>query len=237
MTGPCDLSQGPVRLSYHPIRREWCDNSAVILYPFNASTECDVISKIPSRTDPVRQLIDEHEIFMDALGELRRIMSSLPEGTLLIPPDDLASIQEIWHVVNEHLNVHFVKEEVVFFPMIERMIPGSRVKFQFLHIDHERLRENFEEFTIALQNYRAQGQSVDTVTTFWRLGEEMIRWFFYHIVAEDTIYFEIAGEEMDPTETAAVLKQMEQIESELRETLPPDSDTNSSETVRKKNRT
>jgi hemerythrin-like domain-containing protein len=198
--------------------------------------ERDVISKIPSRTDPVRQLIDEHEIFMDALGELRRIMSSLPEGTVQISPADLARIEEIWHVVNEHLNVHFVKEEVVFFPMIERMIPGSRVKFQFLHIDHERLRENFEEFTIALQNYRAQGHSVGMLTTFKRLGEEMIRWFFYHIVAEDTIYFEIAGEQMDPIETAAALQQMEQIESELRETLPPDSDTTPSERVRKKTR-
>jgi hemerythrin-like domain-containing protein len=199
--------------------------------------EHDVISKIPSRTDPVRQLIDEHEIFMDALGELRRIMSSLPEGTLQIPTADLERIEEIWHVVNEHLNVHFVKEEVVFFPMIERMIPGSRVKFQFLHIDHERLRENFEEFTTALQNYRARRNSADTVTIFRRLGEEMIRWFFYHIVAEDTIYFEIAGEEMDPAETAAVLRQMEQIESDLRETLPPDSDTTPPGQIHKKNRT
>lgn len=179
-----------------------------------------MIAKTPSRTDPVRQLIDEHEIFMDALGDLRRILSSLSEGTSIIPADDMARIDEIWKAVNEHLNVHFVKEEVVFFPMIERLIPGARVKFQFLHVDHDRLREDFEEFTIRLQNYRAHGGSVEIVAALKHLGNEMIRWFYYHIVAEDTIYFEVAGERMDSDEVKLALTRMEQIESELRESLP-----------------
>jgi iron-sulfur cluster repair protein YtfE (RIC family) len=168
----------------------------------------------------VRQLIDEHEIFMEALNELRRIVKALPDDAMSIPAGELAAIEQVWHAVNEHLNVHFIKEEVVFFPMIERLIPGSRVKFQFLHVDHDRLRENFEQLTTALQNYRSRGGTIETVSQFRMLAGEMIRWFYYHIIAEDTIYFEIAGAEMDADETSAALKEMEKIESQLRESLP-----------------
>jgi hemerythrin-like domain-containing protein len=178
-----------------------------------------VSSRVPSKTDPVRQLIDEHEIFMEALEELTAVMALIPDGADELPPSALRNVREIWQAVNQHLNVHFVKEEEVFFPLIERLVPGARVKFQFLHIDHEKLRENFEEFTIALQNYAALGRSAHTVAVLKRIGGEMVRWFSYHIVAEDTIYFDIAGRRMSAEETAEALQQMALVESRLREEI------------------
>jgi iron-sulfur cluster repair protein YtfE (RIC family) len=179
----------------------------------------------PSNSDPVRQLIDEHEMFMEALEELSAIMASVSDTASMLPPSALRSVEEVWRSVNEHLNVHFVKEEEVFFPLIERLFPGARVKFQFLHMDHEKLRENFEEFTCALQDYRLLGQSATAVAVLRRVSAEMIRLFYYHIIAEDTIYFEVAGETMSESESAEALYRMAMIESRLREDIMPAPET------------
>lgn len=154
---------------------------------------------------------------MEALQNLAFVMGGVPEGAAEISAEALATVERVWHEVNEHLNVHFVKEEEVFFPFIERLIPGARVKFQFLHVDHERLREAFESYTHALQNYRALGHSVEGVQVLRTVAAEMIRWFSYHIVAEDSIYFEIAGSQLSPDESADVLCEMARIEARLRE--------------------
>jgi hemerythrin-like domain-containing protein len=168
----------------------------------------------------VRQLIDEHEIFMDALEELASLMELIPEGARELSADSFATVERIWHAVNEHLNVHFVKEEEVFFPYIERLIPGARVKFQFLHVDHDRLRESFDRFTEAIQDYRHAGGAHRSVAILRVVSADMIRWFKYHIVAEDSIYFDIAGRTMSPDESADVLSKMAAIEARLREQLP-----------------
>ncbi|MDB5035516.1 MAG: hypothetical protein JWQ98_2757 [Chlorobi bacterium] len=180
-----------------------------------------MMGRQPSGTDPIRQLIDEHEIFMEALNDLAAAMLLVPEGARELPPGVFATAEAIWRAVNEHLNVHFVKEEEVFFPYIERMIPGARVKFQFLHVDHDRLRENFEEYTEALQNYRAFGGSMGGVRTIRLVAGEMIRWFYYHIIAEDAVYFDIAERTMSPEESREVLGRMRSIEARLREQVAP----------------
>jgi hemerythrin-like domain-containing protein len=173
--------------------------------------------RIPSLTDPVRQLLDEHEIFMEALYALAEAMSTVPAGASTCPPDVYETIERVWSSVNEHLNVHFVKEEEIFFPHIEKLIPGSRVKFQFLHVDHDRLRENFEDFTEALQNYRAVGGTARGVSDIRKLSAEMIRWFYFHIIAEDAVYFDIAEQTMSPEESKELLGRMRLLEGRLRE--------------------
>jgi hemerythrin-like domain-containing protein len=173
----------------------------------------------PSMNDPVRQLIDEHEIFMNALDGLAETLASIPGGSESIPAAALPAIVHAWESINEHLNVHFVKEEEIFFPYIERLFKGGRVKFQFLHIDHDRLREDFERFTILLQNHRVGHSSASGVDELRHLAGEMIELFYYHIVAEDTIYLDVAGLELTAEESAEVLDRMRRIESRLREDL------------------
>lgn len=178
-------------------------------------------SRVPSSTNPVRQLIDEHEIFMDALHELASLMREVPEGARRLPAGMLGSVENVWHAVNEHLNVHFVKEEDIFFPFIEKLVPGARVKFQFLHVDHERLRESFELFTEALQECRIHGSSPRSITSLRSVSADMIRWFEAHIIAEDSFYFEIADRELSQTESAEVLAKMHSLELRLREHVVP----------------
>ena len=175
----------------------------------------------PSITDPVRQLIDEHTIFMSALDTLADTLATIPDGAATIPEQALPAIMMSWEAINEHLNVHFIKEEEIFFPYIERLFRGGRVKFQFLHIDHDRLREDFERFTLLLQNHRAAGATVQGIDELKRLAAQMIELFYYHIIAEDTIYLDVAGLELTREESADVLDRMRRIELRLREDLDP----------------
>ncbi len=173
----------------------------------------------PSIINPVRQLIDEHELFMEALTTLVDAMDGVKENSEALPEGVMSVVDEVWHAVNEHLNVHFVKEEEIFFPFIERMIPGSRVKFQFLHVDHDRLRECFEEFTETIQDYRYRGPSRERVERLRHNASEMSRWFYYHIIAEDAVYFDIAERELSAEESCVVLEKMRDVEGRLREQI------------------
>lgn len=174
----------------------------------------------PDSNNPVRQLIDEHEIFMEALEQMGLALQKIDDEAVVIPEDVLTSIEQAWIAINEHLNIHFVKEEEIFFPYIERLIPGSRVKFQFLHVDHDKLREAFEAFTLSLQDYRAGRTNRWRAREMKRITAEMVHWFYYHIVAEDTIYLQIAEQEMAPEESREVLQRMQALEARLKEELP-----------------
>lgn len=173
--------------------------------------------RIPSDTNPVRQLIDEHEIFMDALEKLSGELATVPDDASCLPTSVLDVVRQSWRAINEHLNVHFVKEEEIFFPYIERMFPNARVKFQFLHVDHDKLRDEFEIFTAALQDHSVRELRPWNAASLKATAREMIRLLYYHIVAEDTIYLDIAERSMAPDEAATVLQNMRLLEDRLRE--------------------
>jgi hypothetical protein len=68
--------------------------------------------------DPVRQLLDEHVAFMSALGSMMEAVDTDVNASSLSHAA-LAQIELGWSEVNQHLNVHFIKEEEIFFPSIE----------------------------------------------------------------------------------------------------------------------
>ncbi len=177
--------------------------------------------ELPSTSNPVQQLIDEHVIFMDALEELAAVMASVDDNDTRLSEDVLAAVRRYWGTINEHLNVHFVKEEEIFFPFIERLFSNARIKFQFLHIDHDKLRDRFEELTVALQDHGRPTREVWRAGRLKKATREMIRLLYYHIVAEDTIYLEIAEQKLAPEEARQVLAQMKALEDRLLERTYP----------------
>jgi hemerythrin-like domain-containing protein len=179
--------------------------------------------------DPVRELIDEHAVFMRALEELVTVTSTLPADTSQIDRTALAAMEEQWSAVDEHLNVHFLKEEEIFFPAIERMFPSARVKFQFLHVDHDRLRDAFERFTHLLQHARYGRINGERRAEFARVAAEMVRLFYYHIVAEDVVYLDVASQMLTDAEATALSARMHELENRLRERCASVSSEASSE--------
>lgn len=167
--------------------------------------------------DPVRELIDEHVIFMRALEELVGVSAGIGGTLERIDGPTLDALQELLDAVDEHLNVHFLKEEEIFFPAIERLFPSARVKFQFLHVDHDRLRDAFELFIALVQSARHGRLERERFGELPRLATEMVRLFYYHIVAEDAVYLDVASQMLSADEAAALSGRMRMLEERLRE--------------------
>lgn len=175
---------------------------------------------IPERVrliDPVRELIDEHVLFMSALEELVCVTITISPDSERIDAAILDSLQHLVDSIDEHLNVHFLKEEEIFFPAIERLFPTARVKFQFLHVDHDRLREAFELFLALVQSARHGRLSSRRFGELASLAAEMVRLFYYHIVAEDAVYLDVASQMLTSEESSALHERMHRLEERLRE--------------------
>ncbi|MBC8144368.1 MAG: hemerythrin domain-containing protein [bacterium] len=168
-------------------------------------------------TDPVRELLDEHVIFLAALEELVDVTARIDRDAAAIEPELIESMQRLWASVDMHLNVHFLKEEEIFFPAIERLFPSARVKFQFLHVDHDRLRDEFEHFTQLLMYARHDRLDAASKDALRGVAAKMVRLFYYHIVAEDIVYLDVASTMLTPEESRALSVRMHNLEERLRE--------------------
>lgn len=169
--------------------------------------------------DPVRDLLDEHVVFLGALEQLVDVTARIDRNQASIAPPVMLTMQELWSAVDKHLNVHFLKEEEIFFPAIERLFPSARVKFQFLHVDHDRLREEFDRFTELLLWARHAHVKPSTIDELRRVAREMVRLFYYHIVAEDVVYLDVASTMLSPEESASLGERMRTLEERLRERM------------------
>jgi hemerythrin-like domain-containing protein len=167
--------------------------------------------------DPVRELIDEHVLFMSALEDLVGVTATIGPEQASIDGATLEALQELLDAVDEHLNVHFLKEEEIFFPAIERLFPTARIKFQFLHVDHDRLREAFELFIGLVQRARHGRLPRARFGELSRIATEMVRLFYYHIVAEDAVYLDVASQMLSAEESLALSAKMRELEERLRE--------------------
>src|SRR5450432_2429313 len=88
----------------------------------------DTLSTKPY-SNPIRQLLDEHAAFRiscnDLLGFLERLERDGYRAS--ITTSDYALMLKTRENIREHLNVHLIKEEEVFFPRLERIVPQGRI--------------------------------------------------------------------------------------------------------------
>jgi hemerythrin-like domain-containing protein len=120
--------------------------------------------------------------------------------------------------IREHLNVHLVKEEQVFFPRLEQLVPHGRVKFLFLNYDHEYLRDHFDEFCKIVSDFEEDRVPMHvTVKRFIAVGRLIVHNLLQHILAEDTVYFELAERGFSPQELTEMGREMHLLELRLHE--------------------
>jgi hemerythrin-like domain-containing protein len=169
--------------------------------------------------NPIKQLLAEHEVFRGSCDELRVLLDRLDkEGyRASISTSDYALLLKTQSVIREHLNVHLVKEEQVFFPRLEQLVPQGRIKFLFLNYDHEYLRDYFEEFSNAISDFENDRVPMHiSVLRIRTTGHLIIDNLLQHILAEDTVYFELAELGFDVATLEAMAREMNEIEFSLR---------------------
>ena len=182
----------------------------------------DNLSDIHS--NPIRQLLDEHEAFRiscnDLLGFLERLEKEGYRAS--ITTSDYAMMLKTRENIREHLNVHLIKEEEIFFPRLEKLVPQGRIKFLYLNYDHEYLRIYFEDFCTIVSDYENDRVAMHiTIRRLIETGKLIVHNLLQHILAEDTVYFELAESGFSEIELEQMGKEMKELETRLKEEYHP----------------
>ena len=173
---------------------------------------------IPS--NPIRQLLEEHAAFRISCNDLLGFLERLERDgyRAAITTNDYALMLKTRENIREHLNIHLIKEEEIFFPRLEKLVPQGRIKFLYLNYDHEYLRIYFDDFCQVVSDF--ENDRVPMHVTIRRLigtGKQIVHNLLQHILAEDTVYFEVAESGFSPEELDEMGKEMQQLESKLNE--------------------
>ncbi|MFI5264756.1 MAG: hemerythrin domain-containing protein [Candidatus Kapaibacterium sp.] len=171
-------------------------------------------------SNPIGQLLEEHAAFRvscnDLLGFLERLEREGYRAS--ISTGDYALMLKTRENIREHLNVHLIKEEEIFFPRLEKLVPQGRIKFLYLNYDHEYLRIYFEEFCSIVSDYENDRVPMHiTVRKLIETGKLIVHNLLQHILAEDTVYFELAESGFSNEELEEMGKEMSLLESRLKE--------------------
>lgn len=174
-------------------------------------------------SNPIRQLLDEHDAFRiscnDLLGFLERLEKEGYRAS--ITTSDYALMLKTRENIREHLNVHLIKEEEIFFPRLEKLVPHGRIKFLYLNYDHEYLRIYFEDFCAIVSDYENDRVPMHiSVRKLIETGKLIVHNLLQHILAEDTVYFEVAESGFSEAELQEMGREMKQLESRLKEEHP-----------------
>lgn len=170
--------------------------------------------------DPLTQLLQEHAAFRLACADLSQLLDRLEKDgyTASLSSADYVLLLRTREIIREHLNVHLVKEEEIFFPRLERLVPQGRVKFLFLNYDHEFLRVYFEEFVQLVEAFDLDRMPMHMIVSrLIRLGRQIVDNLIKHIMAEDSIYFELAENGFSASELEEMGLEMKALEARLRE--------------------
>jgi hemerythrin-like domain-containing protein len=170
--------------------------------------------------NPILQLLREHDAFRLICDELSGLLDKFEASghRATVATADYAILLKARETIREHLNVHLVKEEEIFFPRLEKLVPQGRVKFLYLNYDHEYLRQYFNEFCDAISDFEHERDPAHrTIERLVDCGRAITYNLVQHILAEDSVYFKLAHEGFDEIELRQIGLEMDALESRLRE--------------------
>ena len=170
--------------------------------------------------NPIKQLLDEHDAFRLSCDELLKMIAHFEHDgyRASITTKDFALLLKTRENIREHLNVHLVKEEEVFFPRLEKLVPQGRVKFLFLNYDHEYLRLYFDDFCKIVSDFENDLVPMHiSVRKVIDTGRLIIHNLLQHILTEDAVYFDVATNGFSQEELDEMGKEMTALESRLKE--------------------
>jgi hemerythrin-like domain-containing protein len=165
-------------------------------------------------------LLNEHEAFRHVCYDLQEMLDRWEQlgHKARIETKDYALLMRSRETIREHLNVHLVKEEEIFFPRLEKLVPRGRVKFLYLNYDHEYLRIYFTDFCETITDYDTDRIRMHVaIRRIIKTGRLIVFNLLQHILAEDTVYFELAEKGFDEHELETIGQEMLALERRLKE--------------------
>ena len=96
------------------------------------------------------------------------------------------------------------------------------IKFLYLNYDHEYLRIYFEDFCKIVSDFENDRVPMHvSIRKLIATGKLIVHNLLQHILAEDTVYFEVAESGFSEFELEEMGKEMKNLESRLKEEYQP----------------
>lgn len=154
-------------------------------------------------TDPIAQLMQEHDETLRQLQKLSKASKSLLEDGF--SEDYFDQVLSSLKFINEEVNHHNLKEEEALFPILERYVEGPT---QIMRKDHRELYKKFTRLRASVTRVSKNKKNVQAVRELAEIGRDVVQIFVNHIHKENYVLFPLVQKFLSKEELREVAMKM-----------------------------
>ena len=154
-------------------------------------------------TDPIAQLMQEHDETLRQLKKLNQACKALMENGLSGGVFDriLSSLR----FIDEEVSHHNRREEEALFPVLDRYVEGPT---RIMRKDHRELSRQFHRLRTAVAKVRLNNKSDRSLKGLAETGREVVQIFVNHIHKENYVLFPLVQKFLTREELRRVASKM-----------------------------
>lgn len=154
-------------------------------------------------TDPIAQLMQEHDDALHHLKVLKRAVHAFTEDGFSAKYHK--EIKTSLKYIEEEVGVHNLKEEEALFPVLERYVEGPT---RIMREDHRKLRRDFRKLDRAIKRLEKHRDSFSAIKECRKVTEEVVQLFVNHIHKENYILFPLVQRFLRKDELREIARKM-----------------------------
>jgi hemerythrin-like domain-containing protein len=165
-------------------------------------------------TDPIANLMDEHEVVRKTLHNLNLAINSIKSSDFKVTDEIQKRLRLIDQFFKVDAFIHFAKEEDALFPILENYIPKDGGPIGVMLMEHKDLDYNFKQFHEVVDKIVKIDKSNFNELEYF--GDGIVQTLWNHADKEDNILFPMANQVLSSEERIKIAKKMEEIENKFK---------------------
>lgn len=154
-------------------------------------------------TDPIAQLMQEHDETLRQLQKLNKASKALLEHGF--SEDHFDQILSSLKFINEEVNHHNLKEEEALFPILERYVEGPT---HLMRKDHRELYKQFTRLRTAVNRVSKNKKNNQAIRELAEICRNVVQIFVNHIHKENYVLFPLVQKFLSKEELREVAMKM-----------------------------
>ena len=154
-------------------------------------------------TDPIAQLMQEHDEALVQLKLLNKAVSAFSENGY--SSKYFSQIKSAMRFIQEEVSVHNHKEEAALFPVLERYVEGPT---RIMRNDHKKLAKGFIKLRDVIKRVEKHRDSFSAIKQLKTVAKGVVQLFVNHIHKENYIIFPLVQKFLSKEELREVATKM-----------------------------
>jgi hemerythrin-like domain-containing protein len=154
-------------------------------------------------TDPIAQLMQEHDEALVQLKLLNKAVSAFSEDGY--SQKHFKQIKSAMKFIEDEVTVHNHKEEAALFPVLERYVEGPT---RIMRSDHKKLAKGFKRLHEVVRRVDKQRDSFSAIKQMRIIARDVVSLFVNHIHKENYIVFPLVQKFLSKEELREVAVKM-----------------------------